>query len=204
MSTLTASPAPAPLTLKLRPIVEIDDDQLYELCRGNEGLAIERSASGELVLMTPAGGRTSLRNAKLTTQLCLWARRDETGQAFDSSGGFVLPNGAMRSPAGAWVERERLQRLSPDQLERFLPLSPTFVVELRSPSDSLALIERKMEEYMANGARLGWVIDPVDRRVLVYRPGHVVQTLPSPTTVAGEPELPGFVLELEEIWDPTR
>lgn len=201
MSTPTTSQPP--LTLHLDPVIELDDDQLFELCSRNRDLRIERTAAGELIIMSPAGGKTSDRNAEIVAQLRSWARRDGTGRSFDSSGGFTLPNGAMRAPDAAWVELPRLRALTEDQRERFLPLCPTFVIELRSPSDSLASIEAKMVEYMENGARLGWLIDPLEKRVHVYRPGAEVDILERPSSVAGDPELPGFVLELAEIWNPT-
>jgi Uma2 family endonuclease len=153
--------------------------------------------------MPPAGGRTSNRNIKIAARLELWAERDGTGEAFDSSGGFTLRNGALRAPDAAWVERARLEKLSSEEQERFLPLCPTFVIELRSPSDPLAAVESKMDEYLDSGARLGWLIDPIERRVHVYRPGVEVEILEQPASVAGDPELPGFVLELGAIWKPT-
>jgi Uma2 family endonuclease len=149
-----------------------------------------------------AGGLTGDRNAEILRQLTAWARRDGQGRAFDSSTGFVLPNGAMRSPDAAWVERSRLRQLSPAQREHFLPLCPALVVELRSPSDALVGVAAKMEEYVANGALLGWLIDPLRRQVDVYRGGSEVEALKNPETISGDPELPGLVLALEEIWEP--
>lgn len=183
--------------------LSLSDDELFELCQRNRDLRIERTAQGEILVMSPAGGKTSDRNSELSGQLWLWARKDRTGRAFDSSGGFTLPNGAMRSPDAAWVERQRLGALPSSLQEKFLPLCPTFVIELRSPSDALASVEAKMEEYVANGARLGWLIDPIERRLHVYRPNAEVETLEEPSSVAGDPELPGFVLDLEEVWDPS-
>ncbi|MCP4658236.1 MAG: Uma2 family endonuclease [bacterium] len=144
MATLTAQPSPVPLTLHLDPLPELDDDQLFELCRRNRDLRIERTAAGEIIIMPPAGGKTSDRNAQITMQLGLWAQHDGRGRVFDSSGGFTLPNGATRAPDAAWVERERLSTLTSDQRHRFLPLCPAFVIELRSPSDPLSSLEAKM------------------------------------------------------------
>ena len=192
-----------PLTLHLDPIIQLDDDELFELCQRNRDLRIERTAGGDIIVMSPAGGKTSNRNSGITAQLWIWAMRDRTGHAFDSSGGFTLPNGAMRSPDAAWVERTRLSALAADLQETFLPLCPTFVIELRSPSDTLASVQAKMEEYVANGARLGWLIDPIEQRVHVYRPGIDVEILDEPSSVAGDPELPGFEMELEEVWNPS-
>jgi len=202
MRVSTTLPDPPTLTLRLDPIIELDDDQLFDLCQRNRDLRIERTASGKLVLMTPAGGETSGRNAAITSQLWMWARRDGTGQVFDSSGGFLLPDGAMRSPDAAWVERRRLRRLPKAERQRFLPLCPTFVIELRSPSDPLEPLRSKLREYLENGTRLGWLIDPGERRVEIYRPEAEAEILEEPASVSGDPELPGFVLELDEIWDP--
>ncbi len=201
MPTLTSA-GPAALTVDLDGIVDLDDERLLELSRRNRDLRIERTATGELILMPPAGGRTSNRNIKIAARLELWAERDGTGEAFDSSGGFTLPNGALRAPDAAWVERARLEELTSEEQEKFLPLCPTFVIELRSPSDPLAAVESKMEEYIHNGARLGWLIDPTKRRVHVFRPGVKVEILDRPPSVSGDPELPGFVLELTRIWNP--
>lgn len=201
-TTFTAPPEAVTLALRLEPTLELSDDQLFDFCQQNGDLRIERTATGELVVMTPAGSGTSNRNSEINMQLRQWAKGDGTGVAFDSSGGFFLPNGAMRGPDAAWVERERLRELTSSQRERFLYLCPTFVLELRSPTDSLTVLQAKMEEYREAGARLGWLIDPQERRVHVYRPEAEVEVLQEPSTVQGDPELPGFVLDLEEIWDP--
>jgi Uma2 family endonuclease len=202
MTTLTARPSSIPLRLDLEQIVDLDGERFFDLCQRNRELRIEKTAQGEIVMTSPAGGRTSSRNSILTRQLAEWSERDGSGAAFDSSGGFELPNGAVRSPDAAWVELERLRDLAPGREERFLPLCPTFVVELRSPSDTLDSIQAKMEEYVANGARLGWLIDPRSRRVYVYRPGKEVEILAGSRQVSAAPELPGFVLQLQRIWDP--
>lgn len=131
-----------------------------------------------------------------------WTLQDGTGVAFDSNGGFILPNGAMRSPDASWVKRERLANLTAEQKQRFLPLCPDFVIELRSPSDPLAPVEAKMREYIENGARLGWLIDPEERKVRVYKPGEPVKVLDSPGSLSGELVLSGFVLDLKPIWEP--
>ncbi len=196
------TPSEGLMAIELDPVVDFDDRRLFELCRRNRDLRIERTAAGELILMSPAGGKTSDRNAEIVTQLRTWARRDGTGRSFDSSAGFTLPSGAMRSPDAAWEERPRLSALAAEQQERFLPLCPTFVIELRSPSDPLAKLQAKMEEYVENGARLGWLVDPADRRLYVYRPNVEPEVLENPGSVSADPELPGFVLELAEVWDP--
>ncbi len=188
------------LVLRLRPAIELTENQLLELSGLNRDLRLEMTAEGDLIVMPPAGGESSDRNAEITMQLRLWAKQDGTGATFDSSGGFVLSNGAIRSPDASWVERSRLDALTDEQRRKFLPLCPDFVVELRSPTDSLSVLQDKMQEYLDNGARLGWLIDPEDRRVYVYRPGAPVQRLEAPEKVSGDPVLPGFVLDLREVW----
>ena len=191
-----------PVVLHMRPAIEMDEEQFFEFCQINRGWRIERSAQGDLEVMAPTGGETSNRDFRISVQLGIWTDNDGTGVAFESSGGFVLPNGAMRSPDASWVRRERLAQLTAEQRQRFLPLCPDFVVELRSPSDPLAVIESKMGEYLENGAHLGWLIDPEGRRVHVYEPGKEVSILETPDEVSGDPVLPGFVLDLRPIWAP--
>ncbi len=191
-----------PLVLHVRPATDLTGDQFFRLCQANRDLRLERTAKGDIVVMPPTGGRTGARNSKLVAQVTLWAEREGTGIVFDSSTGFELPNGATRSPDVAWVRRTQLATLTPAQKERFLPVCPDFVIELLSPSDSLPLTQDKMHEYMANGAQLGWLIDPGQRRVSVYRPGTAVEQLDDPVHLSGDPVLPGFVLDLAPIWDP--
>lgn len=193
------SPQSVPMSLDIGSALRLGDGELLELCRKNPELRIERTAEGDLIVMTPAGGESSRRNALLVAGLVNWAVQDGTGEVYDSSGGFVLPNGAMRAPDAAWVLRGRLAELSRDQREGFLPLCPDFVVELRSPSDSLADLQAKMEEYLGNGARLGWLIDPTEKRVVVYRPDREPEVLERPLELSAAPELPGFVLDLRPI-----
>jgi Uma2 family endonuclease len=150
--------------------------------------------------MTPAGGESSHRSLEIAAALHTWAKQDGTGVAFDSSGGFVLPNGAMRAPDAAWMRRDRLAGLSTEAKKRFLPLCPDFVVEIRSSSDSLADQREKLEEYRDSGARLGWLVDPEARRIHVYRPGEPVAIQENPRSIVGDPELPGFTLDLEPVW----
>ena len=199
----TAPPgSPATFNIRMGSTLRFSDDELFELCGRNPELRIERSAEGDLIVMTPAGGASGHRNAGILRALGEWARRDGTGLGFDSSTGFLLANGAMRAPDAAWVQRSRLEPLSPEDKERFLPLTPDFVVELRSPSDRIADLEAKMAEYLSQGARLGWLIDPQERQVHVYCAGQAVEILDEPAEVAGDPELSGFVLELAPIWAP--
>lgn len=189
-----------PLVVRLQPVLRLSESQFFALCQLNRDLRIERSAQGEMLIMPPAGGGTSQRNARITGRLVVWAERDGTGVTFDSSGGFRLPSGAVRSPDASWVDRSRLDQVEAKQRERFLPLCPDFVVELRSPSDRLEDLQAKMQEYLDNGARLGWLLDPRPRHLYVYRPDADVERLENPETVSGEPVLPGFVLDLREIW----
>jgi len=188
------------VVLDLRPIINLTDDQFFDLCRANADLRIERTAEGEILLMAPTGGESSRRNAQITSQLVVWENQDRTGISFDSSGGFILPNGAIRSPDAAWVRLVPLLKLSEEQKAKFIPLCPDFVVELRSDTDNLRDLQSKMQEYLDNGTQLGWLIDPREKRVYVYRQQAQVETLENPKSVAGDPVLKGFVLHLEDIW----
>lgn len=201
MSQITTSDTPVSLNLRMGEALRLSDDELFELCARNRELRIERTAEGDLIVMTPAGGETAHRNAKITAALLMWADRDGTGIAFDSSAGFLLPNGAERSPDAAWLEKSRWTALPTEGRRKFVPLAPDFVVELRSPSDRLSVLQNKMEEYRDNGVRLGWLLDPEERRVHVYRPGRPAEVLDAPSRLSGDPELPGFLLDLAPIWE---
>jgi Uma2 family endonuclease len=190
-----------PIRVHLRPVLDMTDDEFFDFCQLNRNLRIERTAEGDLIIMAPAGGETGNQNARVNAFFTIWALNDGTGEAFDSSTGFNLPNGATRSPDAAWVKRSRLATLTPEQKKKFLPLCPNFVIELHSPSDNLKTVREKMQEYIDNGAQLGWLIDPLEHRVYIYRPGVAVECLDNPTTVSGDPELPGFVLDLTRIWE---
>jgi Uma2 family endonuclease len=189
-----------PLIVQLRPVIEMTEEQFFEISQINRDLRMELTAQGELIVMPPTGGETGDRNAELTMQLRAWAKLDGRGATFDSSTGFRLPNGAVRSPDASWVRRSRLDSLTPEQMKKFIPLCPDFVIELRSPTDSLKVVQEKMQEYVENGAELGWLIDPEQRRVYVYRPHRPVEELTGPASLAGDPLLSGFVLDLNEIW----
>jgi Uma2 family endonuclease len=191
-----------PLVLRMRPPLQMDDEQFFVFCQQNSDLQIERTAEGDLIIMSPVGGETGDRESELSFQVRLWAKTDGTGVAFSPSTGFTLPNRAKRSPDAAWVLRERLTGLRPQEKKRFLPLCPDFVAELLSPSDSLPAVQEKMQEYMDNGARLGWLIDPENRRVYIYRTNAPVERLDDPASVPGDPELPGFVLDAQAIFNP--
>lgn len=196
------SPAPL-LRLRMPRPLRFTDEELFEFCVANRELRVERDAEGDLEIMTPTGGETSSRNSELIYQLQRWAKKNRTGRAFDSSGGFLLPDGSLRSPDAAWVRVERLRALDPEVRGRFLPLAPDFVIELRSPTDPLAALEAKMASYRDQGVALGWLVDPQERRVHVYRPERDVEIVENPGRLAGDPELPGFVLELDEVWEPS-
>jgi Uma2 family endonuclease len=192
-----------PTQVSIRLDRPLTPDQLMEISSLWRDLQIEQTAEGDLIIMAPAGGETGYRNSEIARQLANWSRQDGRGRSFDSSTGFILPNGAERAPDASWVLRERLATLTPEEKRHYLPLCPDFVVELRSPSDRLAAAQAKMGEYRANGARLGWLIDPEARRVHVYRPATAApQVLDNPTAISGDPELPGFTLDLTEIWEP--
>ncbi|MDB9427483.1 Uma2 family endonuclease [Microcystis aeruginosa CS-555/01A07] len=179
---------------------QLSDEQFFQLCQDNRDLRLERNPKGDLIIMPPTGGETSNSNAGITAQLWLWNNLHKLGVVFDSSGGFKLPNGADRSPDAAWIPLEKWQALTPQQKERFLPLSPDFVIELMSPSDNLETARKKMQEYLDNGTRLGWLINRKTREVEIYCQGQAVEILTNPESLSGENILSQFVLELDSIW----
>lgn len=192
-----------PLVLTLPPSIQLSDDQFFELCQINHDLRLERNLkTGEIWIMTPAGGETGNRNFSLIVQLGSWVKQDKTGIGFDSSTGFRIP-GATKdpmSPDAAWVRLERWNALTPEQQQKFPPICPDFVVELRSPSDTLKSLQKKMEEWVRLGIQLGWLIDRTGRQVYIYRQGGSQDCLQNPETLSGEMVLPGFVLDMSEIW----
>lgn len=194
---------PQPLFLRLpgRLTLQVTRSQFVDLVAANRDLRLERTATGELIVNPPTGGETGKRNAKFNTQLGVWCEANEMlGEYFDSSTGFELPNGANRSPDAAWVRKDRWETLTPAQREGFIPLCPDFVVELRSKTDSLKDLRAKMQEYIENGAQLGWLIDPQNKRVEIYRLGQAIEVLENPSTLSGESVLPGFTMNLSRIW----
>lgn len=181
----------------------VTPEQFEQLCADYaeyDDLRFELTSTGELIIMTGTSPQTGRRNSNLTSQLYVWTENDGSGLCFDSSTIFALPNRARRSPDASWVSRERWDRLSESQKDSFAPICPDFVVELRSKSDRLPPLLKKMSEYMANGASLGWLIDPYKRQVYVYQPNKEVVVLNHPETVSGDPLLPGFELNLNKIW----
>jgi Uma2 family endonuclease len=191
------TPINLPPTLKLE--IDLTDEQFFKLCQKNRDYRFERTALGELIIMPPTGSDTGRRNVKITTQLEIWNSLNNLGEVFDSSTGFTLPNGAEGSPDASWVKIERWNALTIKQQEGFAPICPDFVVELRSRTDSLQDLQKKMEEYIENGAKLGWLIDRKNKRVEIYRPNQEVEVLENPPTLSGENILPGFVLDLSRI-----
>jgi Uma2 family endonuclease len=192
---------PSPLTLCFAPEIELTDDLFWKICAANPDLRLERTAEGNLEIMYPAGGESSRQNSTLTMRLGIWneGRGDEAGVCFDSSAGFKLPSGATKGPDASWIARDRWLALTPAQRRVFPPICPDFVAELRSPSDSKRKVREKLREYLDNGARLGWLIDPIDGTVEIYRPGREPETLTGPERIDGGDVLPGFVLELRGI-----
>ncbi|MBE9121288.1 Uma2 family endonuclease [Tychonema sp. LEGE 07199] len=187
----------SPLELTL----ELTDEQFFQLCLDNRDLRFERTASGGLIIMPPTGSETGRRNSDLNFQLPSWSRQNKhLGVVFDSSTGFKLPEGSDISPDAAWIRRDRWDALSAEQKEKFAPICPYFVVELRSASDSLEKLRAKMKVYVKNGARLGWLLDRQNRKVEISRQGREVEILDEPATLSGEDVLPGFVLDLTDIF----
>ncbi|HMB91325.1 MAG TPA: Uma2 family endonuclease [Rhodothermales bacterium] len=185
------------IVVRTSNILALDDDELFRLCAANQNLRIERDADGNLIFMAPTGGETSSRNSEINTELALWNRKTGLGKVFDSNGGFVVPNGAMRAPDASWIPMTQWEQLSQEQRKHFLPLCPDFVIELRSPSDRLTDVQEKMEEWMANGCQLGWLIDPVEEQAFVYRlSASPTRVVGFENELAGEEVLPGFVLDL--------
>jgi len=194
---------PETLSLELPRAIalQVTQEQFELLSAANRDLKLERTANGELIVNPPTGGESGKRNLSISTQLGNWVEAHEAlGEGFDSSTGFRLPNGADRSPDASWVRRDRWESLTPEQRKGFVPLCPDFVIELRSESDSLAKLQSKMREYIANGARLGWLIDPQHKQVEIYRAGKDVDILEHPTELSGEAVLPGFVLTFKRVW----
>ena len=184
------------ITVNLKPIIKLTNDQFYQLCQANPDVKFERNVQGEIIIIPPTGGTTGNRNFKLAQQLANWTDTDGTGIGFDSSTCFQLPNGSNRSPDAAWIPLEKWNALTPEQQEKLPPLCPDFVVELRFASDALKPLQEKMQEYMENGTRLGWLINGQNRQVEIYRPGREKEVLDNPATLSGEDILPGFCLNL--------
>lgn len=191
----------SPIFLRMPPDLQMTDEQFFEFCQVNQDLRIERDKFGEISIMPPTGSETGNRSGSIFGELYIWANQDGTGICFDSSTGFKLSTGAERSPDASWMKLERWNALTSEQQQRFAPICPDFVVELRSPSDNLQPLKDKMEEYMSEPEiQLGWLIDRKHRKVYIYRPGMPEECLDNPATVSGEQVLPGFVLNMSKIW----
>ena len=181
--------------------LRMNNEEFFEFCQLNPELRIERTSEGDIIVMAPTGGKTGRQNAKPIARVTNWAEQDGTGQVFDSSTVFSLPKGGDRSPDVSWVRNERWNALSAREQEQFPPLCPDFVVELRSRTDSLKGLQEKMAEYIGNGAELGWLIDPRECKVHIFRSGVNPEVLENPREVSGEPMLKGFVLDVQALWD---
>jgi Uma2 family endonuclease len=191
----------SPLVVRIPPSMPMTDEQFFEFCQINRDLRIERNKTGEIVIMPPTGSETGNREGNIFGQLWLWSEQDGTGITFSSSTGFILSTGAERSPDASWIKLERWNALSPEQQQKFAPICPDFVVELRSSSDNLKPLQEKMLEYMSEaGFQLGWLIDRKNRQVYIYRPGKEVECLDNPDRVSGDRVLPGFALNMAKVW----
>jgi Uma2 family endonuclease len=177
----------------------LSDEQFEELCRNNPDLKFELSAEGELIIVPPTSPESGWRNTELLTEVNIWSRRDKTGIVFDSSTMFTMPNGAKRSPDVSWMTLEKWNAVSERERQKFSRVVPDFVIELRSPSDYVADLQEKMTEYIENGVRLGWLIDPIERKVHIYRPGREAEVLENPEILSGEDVLKDFELKIRAI-----
>ena len=186
----------SPLKLNLDN-VNLTDEQFYQLCQKNSDLQFERTATGELIIMPPVGGESGNREAEFIIDLGIWNRQIKLGYTFSSSTIFKLPNGGDRSPDAAWIKKERWEALTPEQKRKFPPIAPDFVIELRSVTDSLETLRQKMQEYMNAGVKMGWLINPQQQQVEIYRLGKDVELRNLPTELLGEDILPGFSLSLD-------
>lgn len=193
---------PATVAVHLPKALQVSEHQFRAIVQANPDLRLELTAAGELIAMSPTGSESGSYNSELTADVALWNRRTKPGKVFDSSSGFRLPNGAIRSPDVAWVVLERWTALSPDQRQGFAPLCPDFVIELLSATDDVATLQAKMQEYMDNGCRLGWLVNPKNRTVEIYRPDAAPETVPFTVTLSGESVLPGFDLNLHALLPP--
>ncbi|MFN6180303.1 MAG: Uma2 family endonuclease [Dolichospermum sp.] len=189
-----------PMVLEILPNMIMTDDQFFDFCQLNRHFRIERNQIGDLFIMSPTGSETEERNFNLIVQLGIWTKQDGTGVGFGSSGGFTLPNGAVRSPDAAWIKRTKWEIIPAEKRKKFAPICPEFIVELRSENDNLSTLKEKMQEYIDNGTQLAWLIDRKQRKVFIYRPNCGIEELDNPQTLTGEDILPGFVLDLSEIW----
>jgi Uma2 family endonuclease len=190
----------SPIILRLPDSIEMDSDRFFDFCQINRDLRIEKNATGEMIIMPPTGGETGKRNFRLTTEIGIWTKQDGTGIGFDSSTGFTLPNGAIRSPDVAWIKKERWEAIEPEKRRKFPPICPDFVIELKSATDSLKTLQEKMREYIENGVLLGFLLDSERKQAYIYRQNAEVERVENPATLSGETILRGFTLDLKQIW----
>ncbi|MBD1854073.1 MULTISPECIES: Uma2 family endonuclease [Leptolyngbya] len=181
--------------------VHLTDEQFYQLCLHNPEWDIEQNAKGVVIVMSPVGGESGSREMDAGGELYLWNKQTQLGKVFSSSTLFKLPKGGKRSPDAAWVESSRWQALTPDQRKKFPPIAPDFVIELRSATDDLKTLQEKMQEYLESGVRLGWLLNPQDQQVEIYRQGQAKEVKPLPTILSGEDVLPGFELTVDRFTD---
>ncbi|MEC4803489.1 MAG: Uma2 family endonuclease [Jaaginema sp. PMC 1079.18] len=199
-TTLLIQSESASFPVSLPDLAPMSTEEFYQFCQANRDLRIERTAQGEVIVMPPAFSDTGHRNFNIAAYLWVWSEGDNTGLGFDSSTGFTLPNGAVRSPDASWIKKDRWQQLSDNQKASFAPICPDFVIELRSNSDTLKGLQNKMVEYIENGAILGWLIDRKNRQVYIYRPNRKPEILDNPDVVNGDPELTNFQMPMAKIW----
>ena len=192
----------APWIITLNPVMEMTNDQFAEFCALNDDMRIERDRTGVIEIMPPVDFESGSKELDIGADLKYWTRADGSGIAGSPSVGFILPNGSVRMPDASWGSKARYDALPAEEKRPFPHLCPDFVVELRSPSDRLSVLQAKMDEYMANGARLGWLLDPLQRQAHVYRPGAQPEIADNPDSLSADPELPGFTLDLKPIWEP--
>ena len=181
------------------PQLKVTEEQFEQLAIANRDLRLERKHDGELIIMPPTGSETGNKNSTIVGQLFIWSDLENLGLVFDSSTGFRLPNGSIRSPDASWVSNAKWESLTSEQKQKFAPICPEFVIELCSPSDSIGPVREKMSEYMNNGSLLGWLIDPIEKKVEIYRQGQDKEILNNPSSLSGENILPGFSLDLSKI-----
>ena len=180
--------------------LKVSEKDFEHLAIANRDLRLERKSNGELIIMPPTGGETGKSNTEIILQLAMWNKQTEKGVVFDSSTGFKMPSSAILSPDASWVLNEKWNSLTPEQKKKFPPICPEFVIELRSPTDRLQTLQDKMSEYINNGLKLGWSIDSINKKVAIYRQNKAVEILDNPTIVSGENLLPGFSLDLTQVW----
>lgn len=202
MSAVITETRIEPTVLHFQEVLKkLTEEDFEQFCYDNKDMRIELTKEGDLIVMPPTGGETGIRNFSLNGQFYIWVEADGTGYGFDSSTLFTLPNGAKRSPDLSWIKKERWDALPQKERKKFSAICPDFIVELRSETDSLKTLQDKMKEYIENGVQLGWLIDPIEKRIYIYRPNLETEVLDNPETISGEPLLKGFMLNVKKIWE---